>query len=460
MDILIVDDEDNIRTATRMAVEAEGHYAETAKDVRTARLRLKEEKFDLIFLDRKLGDEDGIEFLKEILEKDPNQLVVIFTAYASIETAVRATQLGAFDYLSKPFTPDQIRGILLKAQKELKTQTKIQKLETKVVELKTEVSKSAPPIRQQSSDPMMQGALDTLSRAASTPASILILGESGTGKSVIARTIHQNSHLKDKPFITVSCPSLSRELLESELFGHVKGAFTGAVKDTWGKVHAADGGTLFLDEIGELPLEIQPKLLRLLQEKEYERLGENKTRQSNVRIITATNRDLKKCVADGTFREDLYYRINVISVELPPLRARASDLLEFAEDYLKHFSQQIGRDIKGFTEKAREVIKNHRWPGNLRELRNSIERATIMAQTSEIAAGDLPTATKIASTGEEAGVGGDQSFAPGAHISLEELEAEHIRRVVASVDSLQDAASILGIDKATLYRKRKKLDMS
>ncbi|MFC7336797.1 sigma-54-dependent transcriptional regulator [Haloferula chungangensis] len=455
MDILIVDDEESIRTSTRMAVEAEDHYAETADSLEVARKRLREEKFDLLFLDLRLGDDDGLELLKEIHQKNPHQLAVIFTAYASIETAVKATKAGAFDYLSKPFTTDQIRGILFKAQKALKTQGEIQNLENTVVELKSEVSRHSPPARFDSSDPMMQGALDTLFRAAKTPASILILGESGTGKSVIARSIHENSHLADKPFVTISCPSLSKELLESELFGHVKGAFTGAIKDKFGKVHAADGGTLFLDEIGELPIEIQPKLLRLLQEREYERLGENKTRKSNVRIIAATNRDLKKSVSAGEFREDLYYRINVISVELPPLRARKSDLMNFANDYLDYFSKQIGRNITGFSEKGLEFIQTYGWPGNLRELRNVIERATILCIGKTIDRKDLPTSEMLAPQEDDSGV-----VVPGADVTIDELESEHIKRVVERVENLQNAARILGIDKATLYRKRKKMNMT
>lgn len=453
MDILIIDDEESIRRSTQLAVEAEDHYAESAPDLDSVRLRIKEEKFDLIFLDLRLGEEDGMVLLEEIIKKTPSQLVVIFTAHATVESAVEATRLGAFDYLSKPFTPDHLRGILLKAQKALKSNESIKSLETTVTELKTQVTSSAPPTRFESQDPGMKSALETLFRAAATPASVLLLGESGTGKSVVARTIHENSHLKDKPFVTVSCPSLSRELLESELFGHVRGAFTGAVKDAWGKVHAADGGTLFLDEIGELPIEIQPKLLRLLQEKEYERLGENKTRSANVRIIAATNRDLKKMIAEEEFREDLYYRINVISVELPPLRARASDLLHFANDYLHFFSKQIGRDIKGFSDAALQTVRSYNWPGNLRELRNAIERATILCASDKIAPEDLPR--------EQSHDGNQNTSAirPGADCSIEELEAEHIRLTVERMDNLQDAAEILGIDKATLYRKRKKLEI-
>ncbi len=455
MDILIIDDDPSISSTTRLTVEAEDHYAETSDSIKSARLRIREEKWDLIFLDVRLGDDDGLEFIKEILEKNPDQLVVIFTAYSSVEVAIQATQAGAFDYLEKPFTPDRVRGILLKAKKALSTNTELRSLKNTVTELKTQVDKSGPPTRFDSEDPTMKATLETIFRAAASPASILILGESGTGKSVIARTIHENSNLADKPFITVSCPSLSKELLESELFGHVRGSFTGAVKDQWGKVHAADGGTLFLDEIGELPLEIQPKLLRLLQEREYERLGENKPRTANVRIIAATNRDLKASVAAGEFREDLFYRINVISVEMPPLRARTKDLMGFAQDYLDHFSSQIGREVRGFSAKALDRIRTHQWPGNLRELRNSIERATILARGEEIEDTDLPSGNDATPSGA-----GASMVVPGADVTLEELEQEHIRLIIDRVKNLQDAAALLGIDKATLYRKRKKFELN
>jgi len=345
MDILIIDDDETLRSSTQMAAEAAGHYAETAFDAESARLSLKEATFDLIFLDVRLGEDNGIELLGEILKKKPDQLVVIFTAYSSIEVAVKATQAGAFDFLEKPFGPDRVRGILLKAQKALSTQKEISTLTTEVRELKSQVDTQGPPSDFTSEDESMEQVLDTLFRAAKTPASILILGESGTGKSLIARTVHQNSLLHEKPFITVSCPSLSHDLLESELFGHVKGAFTGAVKDSQGKVAAANGGTLFLDEIGELPMEIQPKLLRL-------------------------------------FREDLFYRLNVISVEIPSLRSRGADLVKFATNYLNYFCEQIDRQIKGFSPEALQMIRTYPWPGNLRELRNTIERATILQESS------------------------------------------------------------------------------
>lgn len=456
MDILIVDDEKSIRLTTSLALEAEGHYVETAEDGALALRRIKEESFDLVFLDLRLGDEDGLEVLQKILTMKPHQLVTIFTAHASISTAVKATQLGAFDYLEKPFTPDQLRAILIKAQKALMTQGEVTRLKETVQELKSEVRHSSPPLRFSSDDEKTRDEFDIAFRAAATSASILILGESGTGKSAIAREIHDRSHLRDKPFVTVSCPSLSKELLESVLFGHMKGSFTGAVRDTWGKVHAADGGTLFLDEIGELPMEIQPKLLRLLQEREYERLGENKVREANVRVIAATNRDLKQSIISGDFREDLYYRLNVISVTVPPLRERPADLARFAKDYLEYFANELGRKIEGYSDGGRSALMRHPWPGNLRELRNAIERATILARGTKVEAEDLPRPTSLPTTGtnsdsESVGIGGEHS--------LDEIEQAHLTKVLGWAPSLNDAATVLGIDKATLYRKRKRFGM-
>ncbi len=457
MDILIVDDEKSIRLTTSLALEAEGHYVETAEDGTLALKRIKEENFDLVFLDLRLGDEDGLEILQKIVAMKPQQLVTIFTAHASISTAVKATQLGAFDYLEKPFTPDQLRTILIKAQKALRTQGEVTQLKEVVQELKSQANHTSPPRRFTSEDAKTREEFDVLFRAAATNASILVLGESGTGKSVIAREIHDRSHLRDKPFVTVSCPSLSKDLLESVLFGHMKGSFTGAIKDTWGKVHAAEGGTLFLDEIGELPMEIQPKLLRLLQEREYERLGENKVRASNVRVIAATNRDLQASIRSGEFREDLYYRLNVISVTVPALRERPSDLARFANDYLGFFVSQLGRKIDGFSEKGRNALMRHPWPGNLRELRNAIERAAILAKGSMIDAEDLPTPTPmhVAASGQEPGEPGI-----GGEHSLEEVEQAHLTKVLGWAPSLHDAAAVLGIDKATLYRKRKRYGIS
>ncbi|HEY8967333.1 MAG TPA: sigma-54 dependent transcriptional regulator [Candidatus Methylacidiphilales bacterium] len=442
MKILIVDDEKNIRTSTSFAIQSEGHEPDAVDSGRIALMKMAEEPYDLVFLDLRIGDEDGLEVLDSIVKLFPNVPTVVFTAHASISTAVDAMRRGAFDYLEKPFTPGQLRHIVTNVER-------MRKLNQRVTDLEQQVSGQSPSVDYASDDPAMGKVMDVLNRTAGTQAAVLILGESGTGKSVLARYVHDHSEVKDKPFVTVSCPSLSKELLESELFGHLKGSFTGAVKDTWGKVDAAKGGTLFLDEIGELPLEIQPKLLRLLQERQYERIGENKTRTADVRIIAATNRNLEECVREKTFREDLYYRLNVISVTTPPLRHRTGDLRRMSQNFVRFFAKQMRRPVKDFTPEAMEKVLGYGWPGNIRELRNAIERAVILAQGNLIQLGDLPEHLSSQESRRE--------IMPGSPVSLETLEFEHIRLIVERSENLEAAARILGIDPATLYRKRKKM---
>jgi NtrC-family two-component system response regulator AlgB len=445
MRILIIDDEENIRRATVVVLEAIGHETVSVDGADAALKQVENGSFDIAFLDLKLGGESGLNLLPELLKLQPQLDVIVFTAYASIETAVEAMRRGAADYIPKPFTPEQIRqalGRLISARK----------LRGRVAELESRLSTEAPTLDLATAEPTMQKALDLAFKAAATPATILLLGESGTGKSVVARALHEKSPQKDNAFVTVSCPSLSRELLESELFGHVKGAFTGAVSDKAGKVALANGGTLFLDEIGEMPLEIQPKLLRLLQEKEYERLGEAKTRRANVRVISATNRNLEKCVQEGRFREDLYYRLHVIAVQIPPLRERPGDLLKIADRYLQFFSKQCGKRLAGFSREAEAVLQRYPWPGNLRELRNVIERAVILTDTGEIDRLDLP---------EKLSQGSPLMSAPavqiGARVSLKEIETEHIARVMEQAATMTEAARILGITRDTLHRKKREM---
>lgn len=443
MRVLIVDDEPGIRKTTGVAVEMMGHEVVAAPNGLRALKALEESPCDVCFLDVNLGGEDGLVVLEKLLHAQASLVVVMFTAFANISTAVEAMRRGAFDFIPKPFTPDQIRQVLDKI-------VRARKLEQRVQQLETQLTEQTPQIDFSSGEPAVERVLQMAFKAAETPANILILGPSGTGKSILAREIHRRSAQKDNAFVTVNCPSLSKELLESELFGHVKGSFTGAVGDTFGKVAAADGGTLFLDEIGELPREIQPKLLRLLQEREYERVGEAKVRRAKVRVIAATNRNLSEEVKNGRFREDLFYRLNVINLSLPGLKDRPADLLRIADSYCGFFAAGLGKKTKGLSPAVREAFVRYAWPGNLRELRNVIERAVILAMGDVIEPLDLP---------EEFSHQMDSSVGVGAHVTIDQLETEHIRRILASSRNLDEAARTLGIDPATLYRKRLKLGL-
>jgi NtrC-family two-component system response regulator AlgB len=449
MDFLVVDDDKAFRDAACMLIEEEGHDAQPAGSGAAALAQLKEMDFEAVLLDVNLDGENGLDLLPQLLRSRANLPVVMLTGQGRVDTAVEAMRRGAVDFLEKPFLREQFHRVLARVQRFHQMSQNIERLEREVQETKSQ----NPEVLLDFASPQMRQVMEVLARAAQSSALILLLGESGAGKSALARVVHQQSHLHDKPFVTVSCPSLSRELLESELFGHVKGAFTGAVKDRWGKVKAAAGGTLFLDEIGDLPLDIQSKLLRLLQEREYERVGENITRQTDARIIAATNHDLKKRMAAGAFREDLYFRLNVIAVEMPPLRSRPGDLERFAAHYLKHFAAQCGRSVRGFSDQALARINAHTWPGNVRELRNAIERAVILSKHDRIEAEDLPLE-----------VGGKTQPAeappqPGDMISLEKLEDFHIRRVLERTASVAEAARVLGIDDGTIYRRRKKMGL-
>lgn len=417
------------------------HKVTEARDGGEAREYVAHGLYDVAFLDLRLGQEKGTEVLPDLLRLAAGLPIVVITAYATINIAVEAMRLGAVDFLPKPFTPDEVRIVLDRV-------ARLRRLQTRVDDLEERVRSVVPEADLQTQDPDMRQALDVAFRAAPTQATILLRGESGTGKGVLARAIHARSQQASEAFITIHCPSLSAELLESELFGHVRGAFTGAVQDTFGKVAAAEGGTLFLDEIGDLPPPLQPKLLRLLQEKQYERVGETRTRVSNVRILAATNRDLQAAVSAGTFREDLLYRLNMFEITLPPLRERQEDLRSLIDHLLQFFARQNGKVSLEITEEARAAMLRYRWPGNVRELRNAIERGVILALGPSVGLAELPAQIGATLPSNSMDVGGA--------ITLEQLEAEHIRRVLAKTPVLEDAAAILGIDTSTLYRKRKR----
>jgi NtrC-family two-component system response regulator AlgB len=439
MDLLLIDDEVSLRRTMRSTLESMGHAVAEAAAGEQAVAQLRRQHFDLAFLDLRLGRESGLDVLPALRREAPDLAVVLVTAYASVGSAVEAMRGGAFDYLPKPFTPNQLRVVLERWQV-------VHRLRNRVALLEEQVRAANPEADLQTLEPAMRQALDVAFQVAASEATVLLRGESGTGKGVLARAIHARSPRAAGPFVTVHCPSLSAELLESELFGHVKGAFTGAVQDTEGKAAAAEGGTLFLDEVGDLPPAVQPKLLRLLQDRSYERVGETRSRLADVRIVAATNRDLAAEAAAGRFREDLLYRLNVIEVELPPLRQRPRDLQPLAEHLLRFFARQAGKPVTRFSPAAQAALARHGWPGNVRELRNAVERGVILAAGDEVDLGNLPVQLSSAPAAR---------VEVGGRVTLEALEKEHIRRVLATAPSLNEAAVVLGINPSTLYRKRK-----
>jgi two-component system, NtrC family, response regulator AlgB len=439
LQILVVDDEANIRRTISVCLETEGHHVVGVSNVADAIAEAARRSFDLAFVDLRLGMDDGLDLIPALHAKSPWLKIIVITAYASIDTAVEAIRRGATDYIPKPFTPAQISLAVRKV-------FEMRSLELKVAALQEDLGREHPEVDFSSANPRMKKAVDMAQQAASSEAIILIRGESGTGKTVLARAIHGWSRRAAKAFRVVSCPSFSSELLESELFGHIKGAFTGAVRDNPGRIAASEGGTLFLDEISDLPLALQPKLLRFVQDKEYERVGDDVTRKADVRILTATNIDLETAVKAGRFREDLFYRLNVIQIEIPPLRDRPEDLARLAERLLAFHARQNHRMFLGFSDEAFSALREYAWPGNVRELSNVIERAAILCPDELIGPELLPPRL----------VPADASPQIGDPVSLEKVEEQHIRHVLASTRSLQEAATVLGIDQATLWRRRKK----
>ncbi len=438
LDILIVDDEVNIRKTLSYCLADEGHTVIAVSNPADAVEEAKRRSFDLAFVDLKLGEEDGMELIPVLLSDSPWTKIVVITAHGTIESAVEAMRRGATDYIDKPFSPDQVRLLTRRIGK-------IRQLETEIVTLKGDIHRMGPEERLQSKNAAMQRVIETTRKAASSEAIVLLQGESGTGKSVFARAIHHWSPRAARSMGVVACPAMPHDLLESELFGHAKGAFTGAVRDNSGRIAACEGGTIFLDEIGDMPVSLQAKLLRFIQDKEYERLGEATPRKADVRIIAATNADLGKRVAEGHFREDLFYRLNVISLTIPPLRERPEDIMPLAMDFLVYFCRTNHKSILGFTNEAEQSFTSYAWPGNVRELRNTIERAVILGGDEWIGKNDLPDNM----------VPADDTPAIGERVPLSIIEELHIRRVMANTASLQEAADVLGIDQATLWRRRK-----
>jgi NtrC-family two-component system response regulator AlgB len=439
--VLVIDDEKNIRQTLAICLEGTGCEVAQASSRETALAALRDGAFDIAFLDLRLGSESGIDLLTEVLAERPGLEVVVITAYATFDTAVEAVRRGARDYLPKPFTPSQIRYVVERMQ-----QRRSQDLE--LLDLRSRLDEASPDLVIETRSPRLRAVMDILGKAALFEAPVLLLGENGTGKGVLARRLHALSRRREHPFIAVNCPTLSDELLTSELFGHTRGAFTGAVRDQPGRVEAAEGGTLFLDEIGELPLSLQAKLLRFLQEKAFERIGEARTRKADVRIVAATNRDLKLAVQQGQFREDLLYRLNTIEVVVPPLRDHPEDVVPMARAFLHFFARSIGSPRPQLTKEAEDALQAAPWPGNVRELRNTIERALILASGQIIGPEKLGLRADAASTGPA--IGGD--------FTVEDVEKEHILRVLSRAGTQEEAARILGLDASTLWRKRKKFE--
>jgi DNA-binding NtrC family response regulator len=438
-DIVIVDDEKNIRNHLATYVAGLGHGVETAADAAAALAVIEQRRPDIVFSDVRMAGMDGLALLREIHQRRPETVVVLMTAYATVPQAVEAMRAGAYDYLVKPFSLEQV-GLLLERVLEVQTLRRDNRVLRRVVE---------DPILLESASPPMQRALAVARQVAASDASVLLTGESGTGKNVVAAAIHGWSPRRDGPFVTVACTTLSEHLLESELFGHVKGAFTGAWKDKPGRLEAADGGTVFLDEVGDMPADLQMKLLRFLQEHRFERVGASDTIRVDVRIIAATNRDLEADVRARRFREDLYFRLNVVGIRLPAVRERTADLPQLIEHLLLTLRTRYRRTMLGLAPEARAALLAYRWPGNVRELVNVLERAIVLTRGDSIQAEDLPD-NLLAPERPAAAPAGES---PG---SLEDLERRHIQQVLAEAATLEEAAARLGINPTTLWRKRKR----
>jgi DNA-binding NtrC family response regulator len=445
--ILVVDDERGVRAYCCDLLQRAGYRADAVDSAPAALGRIAEEDFDVLLADVNMPRMDGIELCRRVREQRPDQIVILITGYPSIENAVRGMKEGARDYVTKPFTPDELRLVIARALEER--------------ELREENDRLRQDLRSQhglanivGTAPVMQALFETARKVAPTDTTVLIEGESGTGKELFARALHVHSLRATRSFVPVNCGSLVSTLLESELFGHVKGAFTGAHANKLGLITVASGGTLFLDEIGELALDLQPKLLRALQEGEVKPVGGVETRKVDVRVVVATNRDLLSDVKQGRFREDLYYRLNVIGLKIPPLRERPEDIPLLVDRFLRAYAQKARREIDGVTEAALEYLQQQRWPGNVRELQNAVERTVILSSGRVLDVGDFTQGPEIAPPGSLRAA----RLAPAPYLfdgmALEEVERRHIERVMQAAGGQKTrAAEILGINRSTLWKK-------
>jgi len=437
--ILVVDDEDPQRQQLAGFLEKQGFSVATAESGIQAMSLCRDKYFELALIDLKMPGMDGIELLKRLRELNPEIQVIMMTAYGTVETAVEAMKLGAYHYVNKPINLDEIklniskaleRYHLLMENKYLKEQLEAKFQDSQIIGNSKAITE----------------VLSTVSRVAKTKSTVLIRGESGTGKELVARAIHALSDRADKRFVAVSCAALPETLLESELFGYEKGAFTGAIKRKEGRFELADGGTLFLDEIGDISLETQVKLLRVLESQEFERLGGKESLKVDVRIISASNQDLEKKSKEKSFREDLYYRLNVISIFIPSLRERKEDILLLMDHFIQKANQKCGRKVKGITPEVKDIILSYDWPGNVRELENMIERGVVLSRTDVIDKNDLPYFGLIKS----------KETSSSANLSLKDMEKNHILNTLTKTNwSLIKTAEILGIHRNTLRLKMK-----
>lgn len=431
--VLLIDDEDGLRKLLSRILRLEGYTVEEAATLKAAQELLKRKAFDVVLCDVKLPDGNGVDFVKEVKASFPIAEVILLTAYGNIPDGVQAIKNGAFDYLTKGNDNDRIVPLLAQAMANVAMQKE------KAVKVSTENATSFSTIIGKSG--LIRQTIALAQKIAPTSSTVLLLGETGTGKEVFAKAVHNGSSRKEGPFVAINCSAFTRDLLEGELFGHKAGAYTGALKDKKGLIETADGGTLFLDEIGELNPDLQAKLLRVLESGEFIKLGDTKVTKVSVRIVAATNRDLQKEVAEGRFREDLFYRINTFAVSLPPLRERKEDIKELAAHFLETFAKREGKVVTTIAPDALRALEAHNWKGNIRELRNVMERAVILCDGASIELQDLP-------------FGIQHPHAEAAGFSLAEVEKAHIQKMlVYAGGNKTKTAALLGIGLATLYRK-------
>ena len=438
--VLIADDEKNIRAGLGKALELDGYRTILAGDGQEALDILRGEEIDLVIADLKMPRVSGQELLRTVVDQYPTVPVIILTGHGTIETAVQAMRDGAYDFLTKPISLDRLS---LLAKRALSTRELV--LQHRRLQQELESQRESSTIIGQSE--AMQQVLNVIKQVASTKASVLITGESGVGKELVADALHRLSERREKPMVKVHCAALSESLLESELFGHEKGAFTGAIGRKRGRFELANTGTVFLDEIGEINQSVQIKILRVLQEKQFERVGGEQTISVDVRIVSATNRDLRAEIENGSFREDLFYRLNVVNIHVPPLRERKDDIPLLTAAFIKEFAQENNKDVQGIDVHARAALHRYRWPGNIRELRNTIESAVVMTKGTFIALEDLPPTIQMHD-------GEDDAIKVPIGSSLEDAEKEVIRMTLGAHNGNKSrTAEVLGIGRKTLHRK-------